>query len=161
MGIDRFDRASSPGYSRFWFSLGPIPSRASDGRTVTSRRRPSTMRIIEKNHRSKANTASLLVQNLSLFVIAFLKKNKGSKNKAQALKNTAQKVLDSLFLHHARRSHKRGNRNLLGAGFAFSGRAYGAKKAASFCLLRGSAPLNTLEANIDFSSIMQKTRNGT
>jgi hypothetical protein len=54
--------------------------------------------IIVKNHHSRACNASFLVQNLSLFVIAFLKKNKGSKNKAQALKNTAQKALDAIFL---------------------------------------------------------------
>lgn len=48
-----------------------------------------------------------------------------------------------------------------GVGFQYSGRIYGAKKAASFKLLIGSVPLNTLDAFIDYACITQKTRNGT
>lgn len=113
--------------------------------------------IIVKNHVSKAYNASLLVQNLSLFAIAFLKKNKGSKNKAQALKNTAAKALDVII--ETQSSSK--SRPLLGAAFSFSGRAYGAKKAGYFIISKGSVPYNTLNANIDYSLLTQKTRNGS
>jgi hypothetical protein len=109
--------------------------------------------MILKHHHSKAHNASLLVQNLSRFVIAFLKKNKGSKNKLQQLKNIAYKILLSLAKGHQNRC--------LGVGFSFSGRVYGARKASSLKMLFGSVPFNTLEANMDYSRIMQKTRNGT
>jgi ribosomal protein S3 len=52
-------------------------------------------------------------------------------------------------------------RKILGIGFEFAGRVYGAKKAATFKMLLGSVPFNTLDARIDYSYIMQKTRNGT
>ena len=137
-----------------------VVARGNSGAAVVA---TSENALIIKNHHSKAHNASFLVQNFSKFVIAFLKKNKKGegKNKAQALKNTAHQVLSCLFLHNARREHKRWLRHLLGAGFAFSGRAYGAKKAASFSLFKGSVPFNTLQADIDYASVMQKTRNGT
>ena len=47
--------------------------------------------VIIKHQHSKAHNASLVVQNLSRFVIASPKKNKGSKNKFQQPKNTAHK----------------------------------------------------------------------
>jgi hypothetical protein len=109
--------------------------------------------ITIKHHYEKACNANLLVQNLSLFAIAFLKKNKGSKNKLQQLKNIAHKIL--LPLANSQ------NQSLAGVGFSFSGRVYGARKASSLKMLFGSVPFNTLEANIDYSHIMQKTRNGT
>lgn len=111
----------------------------------------SQVNIIIKQQYSKAQSASLLVQNLSRFVIAFLKKNKGGKNKLQQLKNIAYKVLSSLTINH----------RCLGVGFRFSGRVYGARKASSLKLLFGSVPFNTFQANLDYSQIMQKTRNGT
>lgn len=107
--------------------------------------------IIIKQQYSKAQSASLFVQNLSRFVIAFLKKNKGGKNKLQQLKNIAYKVLSSLTINH----------QCLGVGLRFSGRVYGARKASSLKLLFGSVPFNTFQANLDYSQIMQKTRNGT
>ena len=85
-----------------------------------------------------------------------------------SIKNTAQQVLSSLFLHTRRPSEAAPQmapgerlRTLRGAAFAFSGRAYGAKKAASFCIKKGSVPFNSLHADIDFASVMQKTRNGS
>jgi ribosomal protein S3 len=48
-----------------------------------------------------------------------------------------------------------------GIAFSFSGRAYGSKKAASFKILLGSIPTNTLKAEIDYANMMQKTKNGT
>jgi ribosomal protein S3 len=48
----------------------------------------------------------------------------------------------------------------LGIGFSYAGRVYGAKKAMTFTMLLGSVPFNTLQANIDYAKIMQKTRNG-
>jgi hypothetical protein len=53
--------------------------------------------VIIKHQHSKAHNASLVVQNLSRFVIAFLKKNKGSKNKFQQLKNIVHKLLLLLY----------------------------------------------------------------
>jgi ribosomal protein S3 len=60
----------------------------------------------------------------------------------------------------AKRWHRPGSK-ILGIGFAFSGRVYGAQKAASFKMLLGSVPFNTLDARIDYANIMQQTRNGT
>lgn len=159
--------------------------------------------LIIKHQHSKAHNASLVVQNLSRFVIAFLKKNKGSKNKFQQLKNIVHKLLLSLYeqpqasfltpnklqnqpkhqkieqgKHEARQRvsdaspgsvvlaegeelQRRTRRRYLGIGVAFGGRAYGAKKASTFKMLFGSVPFNTLSANIDYSGIMEKTRNGT
>jgi len=110
-----------------------------------------TVDIIVKHHHSKAHNASNLVSNLSRFAIAFLKKGATAKNKFQQLKNIVHKTLTAL-----------GQQNrYLGVCFGFSGRVYGAKKASSFKMLLGSVPFNTLEANIDYANIMQKTRNGT
>jgi hypothetical protein len=126
--------------------------------------------FIIKHLYSKAHNASLLVQNLSRFLIAFLKRNKGSKNKFQRLKNTSFKVLSSLVSSapsaspsSRRPADAKPSRVTprLGVGFAFSGRVYGATKATSFKMLFGSVPFNTLHANIDYSRITQKTRNGT
>lgn len=55
----------------------------------------------------------------------------------------------------------RSPRRRLGIGFPFPGRVYGATKATSFKMLFGSVPFNTLHANIDYSRLTQKTRNGT
>lgn len=60
----------------------------------------------------------------------------------------------------AKRWH-RPKSKILGIGFAFSGRVYGAQKAATFKMLLGSVPFNTLDARIDYANIMQQTRNGT
>lgn len=111
------------------------------------------LELIIKHQSSKAHNASLLVQNLSRFVISFLKRNKASRNKFQQLKNIVYKLLQSLY--------ERSGRRYLGIGIAFSGRAYGAKKAASFKMLFGSVPFNTLAANIDYANITEKTGNGT
>lgn len=101
-------------------------------------------------------------------MISFLKKNRG-KNKFKQLRNSAYKTLPSMASAQRRgtfdtRNHA-SNTNakckLSGVGFAFSGRVFGGKKAASFKLLVGSVPFNTLDANIHYSNIMQKTRNGT
>ena len=99
--------------------------------------------------------------NLARFMIAFIKKNKATKNKFQQLKNIAYKILRPLCDARAGRSTTIQTAPLLGAGFRFAGRVYGAKKAASFKMLFGSVPFSTLDANIDYANIMQKTRNGT
>ena len=129
--------------------------------------------IIIKHQHSKAHNASLLVQNLSRFVIAFLKKNRGSKNKFQQLKNIVYKLLSSLYEQPGPVSSgppegsspyipgSRKKKRYSGIGVAFGGRAYGAKKASTFKMLFGSVPFNTLSANIDYSNITEKTRNGT
>jgi hypothetical protein len=106
--------------------------------------------IVIKYHHSKAHTAAAFTANISRFLIAFLKKNKGSKNKFQQLKNITFKLLRAT-----------GRDRFLGVGFRYSGRVYGAKKAASFKMLFGSVPFSTLDANVDYSSLTQKTRNGT
>lgn len=154
---------------------------------------PSHLRyghFIIKHLHSKSHNASLLVQNLSRSSIAFLKRNKGGKNKFQQLKNMSYKISLGLCsprlgaggglveTHTPRTSaldvqdHSseinpalfldlRSPRRRLGIGFSFSGRVYGATKATSFKMLFGSVPFNTLHANIDYSRITQKTRNGT
>jgi len=149
---------------------------------------PSHLRhghFIIKHLYSKSHNASLLVQNLSRFLIAFLKRNKGSKNKFQQLKNMSYKILlglcsprlgsDSRGLRSSAldvQDHSseinpalfldlRSPRRRIGIGFSFSGRVYGATKATSFKTLFGSVPFNTLHANIDYSRLTQKTRNGT
>lgn len=111
--------------------------------------------VVLKHHHSKAHNASLSVQNPSRFLIAFLKRNKGSKNKLQQLKNISYKILSSSI------KEQRPPYRLQGVGSPFPGRVYGATKAASFKMLFGSVPLNTLQANIDYSHVTQKTRNGT
>lgn len=129
--------------------------------------------FIIKHLYSKSHNASLLVQNMSRFLIAFLKRNKGSKNKFQQLKNISYKILSSLIkdqrsypqlavgfssgTHHPLRNFA----PRLGIGFSFSGRVYGATKATSHKMLFGSVPFNTLYANIDYARLTQKTRNGT
>ena len=103
-----------------------------------------------KHYYSKTYDAYTLIENLSRFLIAFIKKNKGGKNKFQQLKNISYRALQAQIKN-----------NYIGIGFKFSGRVYGAKKAMSFKMLFGSVPFNTLKANIDYCSLMQKTRNGT
>lgn len=103
-----------------------------------------------KHYYSKTHDAYTLITNLSRFLIAFIKKNKGGKNKFQQLKNISYRALQSQICN-----------NYKGIGFRFSGRVYGAKKAMSFKMLFGSVPFNTLKANIDYAYLMQKTRNGT
>ena len=109
----------------------------------------NNLSLLVRFHSSKAHNASTFVSNLSRFAIAFLKKNRG-KNKLQQLKNSVYSILCLLARFPSS-----------GVGFQYSGRIYGAKKAASFKMLIGSVPLNTLDAFIDYASIMQKTRNGT
>ncbi len=110
--------------------------------------------IIKHNH-SKTQNASILVENMSRFAIAYLKKNKGGKNKFQQLKNISLKIMSLLLLKPITKN------KYLGAAFAYSGRVYGGKKAASFKMLFGSVPFNQFDAHIDYSNIIQKTRNGT
>jgi hypothetical protein len=107
--------------------------------------------LLVRFHSSKAHNASAFVSNLSRFAIAFLKKSRG-KNKLQQLKYNIYSILRLLSSQSLLR---------FGVGFQYSGRIYGAKKASSFKMLIGSVPLNTLDAFIDYASIMQKTRNGT
>lgn len=103
-----------------------------------------------KHYYSKTFNAYTLIENLSRFLISFIKKNKGGKNKFQQLKNITYKVLQ--FLIH---------NQFHGVAFSFSGRVYGAKKGMSFKMLFGSVPFSTLTQNIDYAKLMQKTRNGT
>ncbi len=141
--------------------------------------------FIIKHLYSKSQNASLLAINISRSSIAYLKRNKGSKNKFQQLKNMSYKILlglcssrfglDSRNLHSSVfniQNHTseinpalffdlRLPRRRLGIGFSFSGRVYGATKATSFKMLFNSVPFNTLHANIDYSHLTQKTRNGT
>ena len=116
-----------------------------------------TQHLVVKHYHSKGYNAELLVRNLSKFVIAFLKKNRG-RNKLQQLKNIACKILSSLMRPGVGSISAN---PYAGVAFRFSGRAYGAKKASSFKVLSGAVPFNTLGADIDYSQIMQKTRNGT
>ena len=66
---------------------------------IYSTRLPSLEGVeqIIKHQHSKAHNASLFVQNLSRSVIAIPKKNKGSKNKFQQLKNIVHKLLSILY----------------------------------------------------------------
>ncbi len=111
-----------------------------------------------KYYYSKTHSAYTFIENLSRFLIAFIKKNKGGKNKFQQLKNITYKVLQSLIMSQVLTSK---SQDFLGIGFSYAGRVYGAKKAMSFKMLLGSVPFNTLQANIDYAQITQKTRNGT
>jgi hypothetical protein len=154
--------------------------------------------IIIQDHQSKSYNAPFLVQNLSKFVIAFLKKNRGGKNKFQQLKNIASKILVkatcaspgapalyerlehsgegtllslsgphscdsvcSIFHRGLVSQGARRRKQNHGVAFRFAGRAYGAKKAASFKTLVGSIPFNTVCVNMDYAQVTQKTRNGT
>jgi hypothetical protein len=121
---------------------------------------------------SKTHSAYTFLEHLSRFLIAFIKKNKGGKNKFQQLKNITYKILQSLagntnslnlvkFNNFSANSQGFASKAILGLGFRYSGRVYGATKAMSFKMLLGSVPFNTLKANIDYAQIMQKTRNGT
>jgi hypothetical protein len=105
----------------------------------------SSIDLTVRYHCTKAYNASNFVHNLSRFAIAFLKRSGRSKNKFRLLKDVVNNSLKHLGFQ---------------SRFGFSGRVYGAKKAASFVLGNGG-PLNTLDAHIDYSQIMQKTRNGT
>jgi hypothetical protein len=111
------------------------------------------LQIVIKQHHSRTHSASLLIQNISRFIIAFIKKRKGSKNKFNQLKNVTYRILQTIKKHKLSENQ--------GIGFTFSGRAYGAKKAASFKIFLGSVPFSTLKAEIDYDSMMQKTKNGT
>lgn len=111
------------------------------------------LQIVIKQHHSRTQSASLLIQNISRFIIAFIKKRKGSKNKFNQLKNVTYRILQTIKKHKLSENQ--------GIGFTFSGRAYGAKKAASFKIFLGSVPFSTLKAEIDYDSMMQKTKNGT
>ena len=113
----------------------------------------SETKIILKYTFCKSDNAYLFVQNLSKYLISYLKKHRGGKNKTQQLKKMAYKILLSLY---TKNRHK-----FYGLGLRFSGRVYGAKKASSFKMLFGAVPLNTLGANIDYAQITQKTINGT
>jgi len=119
---------------------------------------PNGFDINIKYYYSKTHSAYTFIENLSRFLIAFIKKNKGGKNKFQQLKNITYKVLQSLILSQVLTSK---SHDFLGIGFSYAGRVYGAKKAMSFKMLLGSVPFNTLHANIDYAQITQKTRNGT
>lgn len=113
----------------------------------------SEIKIILKYTFCKSDNAYIFVQNLSKYLISYLKKHRGGKNKTQQLKKMAYKMLLSLY---TKNQHK-----FNGLGLHFSGRVYGAKKASSFKMLFGAVPLNTLAANIDYAKITQKTINGT
>ncbi len=119
---------------------------------------PNGFDVNIKYYYSKTHSAYTFIENLSRFLIAFIKKNKGGKNKFQQLKNITYKVLQSLILSQVLTSK---SHDFLGIGFSYAGRVYGAKKAMSFKMLLGSVPFNTLHANIDYAQITQKTRNGT
>lgn len=117
--------------------------------------------LIIRHHSSQTYNASLFILYLSRFLITFLKKNKGGKNKFRRLKNTAYKTLYRIIQDEQMLRRSKGKTKLLGIGFAFSGRVYGAKKATSFKILFGSVPFNTFNSTLDYANIMQKTRNGT
>ena len=116
--------------------------------------------IIIKHTPTETLNSSLFLLHFSRFLITSIKKNKGGggKNKFRRLKIAAYKKLKSILLHVNNLPH---SQNILGIGFSFSGRVYGGKKAASFKILFGSVPFSTLNADLDYSQIMQKTRNGT
>jgi hypothetical protein len=128
-----------------------------------------------KYYYSRTHSAYTLLENLSRFLIAFIKKNKGGKNKFQQLKNITYKVLQSLtpnalssspFVTSATNFSNskvmvNTNETVKGLAFRYSGRVYGATKAMSFKMLMGSVPFSTLKADIDYAQLMQKTRNGT
>ena len=118
----------------------------------SSLHRTQRIDFVIKHHYSKSYNASLFVENVSLFVIAYLKKSKGGKNKFQQLKNITSKIISLLVLKPS---------PVLGVSFSFSGRVYGGKKAISFKTLIGSVPFSRLTSVIDHASCMQKTRNGT
>lgn len=108
--------------------------------------------LVIKHHYSKSHSAYTLTMNLARFMIAFIKKNKATKNKFQQLKNIAYKILRPLCVGFSRQrkpTSETGSAPFYGAGFRFAGRVYGAKKAASFKMLFGSVPFNTLDADID------------
>jgi len=107
------------------------------------------LNIAVRYHNTKTYNASSFIYNFSRFIIAYLKKNKQSKNKLQELRKGSLNILKFLSL------------SKINGAFQYSGRIYGAKKATTFKILIGSVPLNTLDALIDYDSIMQKTRNGT
>ena len=77
---------------------------------------------------------------MSRYSIPFLKRNRGGKNKYQQLKNVMAKLLLKVTLQLDTK-----NTRYLGAGLAFSGRAYGAKRAGSFKLLTGAVPFNRFD----------------
>jgi hypothetical protein len=106
--------------------------------------------FVIKHRYSKAYNAQALTESLSRFLIAFIKKNKATKNKFQQLKNMTYKILSAQCSPRAAFS------SVQGVGFRFAGRVYGAKKAASFKMLFGSVPFSTLDADIDYASVMQK-----
>ena len=122
--------------------------------------------LIIKHHCSQNYNASSSIPYSSRYLAGALKKkqSKGTKNKFQQLKNTALKAIAAAMSQDRSKRHVGTAvpvRKILGIGFEFAGRVYGAKKAATFKMLLGSVPFNTLDARIDYSYIMQKTRNGT
>lgn len=112
--------------------------------------------IIKRNH-SKTFDTKILVENLSKYAIAFIKKNKGGKNKSQKLKNITSKIMTSILYS----KDKKPNPLFLGGAFGFSGRVYGGKKAASFKIIYGNLPFNTLKAEINYANVVQTTKNGS
>jgi hypothetical protein len=90
-----------------------------------------------------------------------MKKNKASKNKFQQLKNITYKILLSLLHNNNNNLNNLNHNNIfLGLGFRYAGRVYGGTKSLPFKILLGSVPFNTLNINLDYSKIYQKTRNG-
>jgi ribosomal protein S3 len=118
------------------------------------------LQINIKHHYSRAQSASLLVQNISRFILAYIKKRRGGKNKLNQLKNVTYRILQTISKSKMKDSLS-APRDGGGIGFAFSGRVYGAKKANNLKLFLGSVPFSTLDAEIDYSNMMQKTKNGT
>jgi hypothetical protein len=148
-------RPSSNSKANILFNSDKTYDREAFFKDINSKRKVALDRtnIIVRHRHSRTENASLLIQNISRFIIAFIKKKRGSKNKFNQLKNVTYRILQTI------KKHKLSDND--GIGFTYSGRAYGAKKAASFKIFLGSVPFSTLTAEIDYSSMMQKTKNGT
>jgi len=113
----------------------------------------SRLELNIKHYDSRGHNAYTLVENISRFLIAYSKRGKGGRNKFNQMRNTSYRILKSI-----RQSNKK---HYKGLGFAFSGRAYGAKKAANFKVSAGRLSLSSYNQPVDYSSIYKCTKNGT
>lgn len=112
-------------------------------------------RPIIKNNLSQGDNASIGINILSKLLISRVKLKKGGgKNKFQVLAREANKQLQDIVQEDKMERYA-------GIALQFSGRAYGAKKADSFKIIKGCMPRNSLDANISYSKITQETRNGS
>lgn len=107
--------------------------------------------IAIKYRYTKTANAYIFIENISRFLLSYIKQNRGGKNKLQTMKRMGEKILEVI-------KHKK--KNIKGIGMRYAGRVYGGTRAANFKISKGSLAVNSMGVDMDYAQIYRNTKNG-